>query len=138
MIFSRNQESMFQFPNEGNYLATIIGWKKGKQANTVMGLTDRVLITFELETGERVIQSMLVFTGPTSIVEKLFDSTIEEAEEEVHFDDLINKEVGVEVRHNHVQGKTYANIVDVFPLSELEGVENQDEGLDWPEGLEDL
>ena len=45
--------------------------------------------------------------------------TLGDGENEVEFDDLIDQVCGVEIKHNIVDGKTYANVVDVFPESEL-------------------
>jgi len=114
MIFSRNQQPLFPIPEEGDYNAEVVNWKKGKQANTSMGPTDTVLVTFKLETNATVVQSILVIPGPNSLVEKLINSTIGEDEVSVHFDSLIGQECGVEIAHNRVGDKTYANVVDIF------------------------
>lgn len=119
MKFSRNQQPFFQVPKEGNYVARVVGWKEGKKRNTMMGLTPTVIVTFELEDGQRVMQSMLVYSGPKSLLEKLVDSTLGEDADDVELDQLIGKKCGVEIRHNHVGEITYANVVDIFPTSEF-------------------
>ena len=131
MIFSRNQQPLFPIPNEGEYNAEVLRWKAGKQANTVMGPTDTVLMTFKLDTGETVLQSMLVIPGPTSLVEKLINATLGEDEESVHFDKLVGKECGVQIAHNRVGNATYANVVDIFAAFEYENEEG-------PEADEDI
>jgi hypothetical protein len=146
--FSRKRENtLFQVPEEGFYQAKIIHWKDGKPRNTVMGLTPSVIITFDLGNGVKVMQSMLDFVGPTSLLDKLFEVTVSDEEEEIAFDDLLGKVCGVEIQHNHVGETRYANVVDVFHVSELEDEEEypfedeeqqeEEDPLDnWPDGLD--
>jgi hypothetical protein len=126
MKFSRNNKPTFEIPAEGYYSATVVGWKQGKSINTIMGSTPSVLVTFDLGQGIKVMQSMLNFAGPTSLVEKLVDATVGPNNDDIDFDDLIGKNCGVEIKHNHIGSNTYANVVDVFPESELEDEQDED------------
>ncbi|RYG71216.1 hypothetical protein EU245_14785 [Lentibacillus lipolyticus] len=126
MKFKR-ERNVFQPPAEGNYLVAVAGWKEGKQKNTIMGLTPSAVVTFDLGNGQKVMQSMLVYSGGNSLVEKLFDAILGEDADDVHFDELIGKECGIEVKHNHVGEVTYANVVDVFPVSAFENEEGEED-----------
>lgn len=119
MKFSKNNKPVFQIPEEGYYYATVVAWKEGKPKNTTFGLVPTALFTFELRDGRRVMQSILNLAGPNYLMEKLVYATLGEVED-VDLDDLIGKACGIEIRHNHANGTTYANVVDVFPISELE------------------
>ncbi len=120
MKFSRTHKPLFPIPEEGYYSSKVVGWKEGKPRNTMFGSTPSANVFFELADGMKVAQSMLLFPGPTSLMEKLVNVTLGEADEEVDLNDLIGKACGIEIRHNHANGTTYANVVDVFPISELE------------------
>ncbi|MFD2370571.1 hypothetical protein ACFSO0_11565 [Brevibacillus sp. GCM10020057] len=135
MKFSRNNKPLFQIPEEGFYAAKILSWREGKARNTMFGLTPTANVFFELNNGMKVAQSMLIFPGPTSLIEKLVNVTLGEADEEVDLNDLIGQECGVEIRHNHVGGTTYANVVDVFPISELE---LEEEVAEEPTEMDDM
>ena len=130
-MFKRNQQPVFQIPEEGEYNAEVVNWKKGKQATTYSGLTDTVLVTFKLENGDSVFQSMLLVPGPTSLVEKLFNATMGEDEESVHFDKLVGKECGVQIVHHTHGENTYANVVDIFATFEYENEEGIEDDEDF-------
>jgi hypothetical protein len=138
MTFFRYQQQ--NRPEEGYYFAKVVGCKEGKPRNTIMGLTPTVNVIFKLDNGMIVCQSILVYWGPTSLFEKLVNLTLGEDINKVEPEDLIGKTCAVEIRHNHVDDKTYANVVDVFPESELETgdeVVDEDEG-NWQNDMDDM
>ncbi|MGF9796879.1 hypothetical protein [Brevibacillus agri] len=140
MTFFRYQQQKSPLPEEGYYFAKIKGCKEGKPRDTVMGQTPTAFVNFELENGLMVPQSILVYWGPTSLFEKLVNVTLGEDVDKVEPEDLIGKTCAVEIRHNHVEDKTYANVVDVFPESELETgdeVVDEDEG-NWLNDMDDM
>jgi hypothetical protein len=131
MKFSRTSKPLFQIPEEGYYRATVVGWKEGKPRNTMLGVVPTAVLSFELSNGMRVAQSMLVVAGPNYLIDKTFSATVGPDVDEVDFDDLIGKVCGVEIKHNTVNGTTYANVVDVFPESELASEEDVGDENDW-------
>lgn len=135
MKFFRYQQQQHQLPPEGNYVATVESWTEGKIVNTAVGPTPSARFTFDIGNDKKVTQSMLVFSGPTSLVEKLVNATIGEEEEEVEFEDLIGQTCGIEIRHNQVGEKTYANVVDIFPESELGPELEEDNWQDDMDGM---
>ncbi|WPK13077.1 hypothetical protein R6U77_05160 [Lysinibacillus louembei] len=105
-------------PNEGEYIASILNIKAGKDRDTVWGTTPSVVVLFELENGQKVMQSMLMYVGKGSLLKKLVELTLDTTEKEVNLHQLVGKSCVVEIQHVHQHEATYANVVDVFPLSE--------------------
>lgn len=105
-------------PKEGKYTASILNIKAGKERDTVWGTTPSVVVLFELETGQKVMQSMLMYVGKGSLLKKLVELTLDTTEKEVNLYQLVGKSCVVEIQHAHQHDTTYANVVDVFPLSE--------------------
>ncbi|MGA6580793.1 hypothetical protein [Providencia sp. NPDC089923] len=105
-------------PNEGEYTASILNIKAGKDRDTVWGTTPSVVVLFELENGQKVMQSMLMYVGKGSLLKKLVELTLDTTEKEVNLYQLVGKSCVVEIQHVHQHATTYANVVDVFPLSE--------------------
>lgn len=105
-------------PNEGEYTASILNIKAGKDRDTVWGTTPSVVVLFELENGQKVMQSMLMYVGKGSLLKKLVELTLDTTEKEVNLYQLVGKSCVVKIQHVHQHETTYANVVDVFPLSE--------------------
>lgn len=105
-------------PNEGEYTASILNIKAGKDRDTVWGTTPSVVVLFELDNGQKVMQSMLMYVGKGSLLKKLVELTLDNTEKEVNLYQLVGKSCVVEIQHFHQHETTYANVVDVFPLSE--------------------
>lgn len=127
MKFSRQQQVSFKLPEEGHYGATIIDVKEVEPINNPMyGETDRVDVYFDLVGGYRLKKNMLVYAGGNSMFEKLVDSTFGDVEE-IDVTELVGRTCGLEVAHNVHNGKTYANVVDVFSDAWFENYDEQDE-----------
>lgn len=104
-------------PDEGKYTATIRSIKAGKERETIWGPTPSAVLLFELETGQKVMQSMLIYVGNGSLLQKLVESTLDTTEKEVDLNQLVGKSCVVKIEHFHQLETTYANVVDVFPLN---------------------
>ncbi|GEM_PF-3116654 len=105
-------------PEEGKYTATIRSIKEGKVRDTIWGTTPSAVLLFELENGQKVMQSMLIYVGKYSLLQKLVESTLDTTDKEVDLYELIGKSCIVKIGHVHQHETTFANVVDVFPLSE--------------------
>ncbi|MGE7913249.1 hypothetical protein [Lysinibacillus xylanilyticus] len=105
-------------PKEGEYNATILNIKAGKDRDTVWGTTPSAVLLFELENGQKVMQSMLMYVGKDSLLQKIVELTLDTTEKEVNLCQLVGKSCVVKIQHAHQNDTTYANVVDVFPLSE--------------------
>ncbi len=64
------------------------------------------------------MQSMLIYVGKCSLLQKLVEFTLDTTEKEVDLYQLVEKSCVVKIEHAHQHDTTYANVVDVFPLSE--------------------
>lgn len=114
---------------EGLARGTVYDLKKGKDVQTKAGKTPTALVTFELENGRRIIQSILLYTSQYSLLTKLIKATLGETEGIIEASNMIGKRCVVEIKHNFTGTSLYANVVDILSEDEV-AWEEDDEDLD--------
>jgi len=109
-----------QVPNvleKGWHRARAIKVVEGKPVNTMYGLSDTVLITYETEYGGIVSQSFKMLNGTNALLEKLITVTFGEDTGEVDLESLVQTYCGIKVDHAcGKQGRLFVNVVDVCPI----------------------
>jgi hypothetical protein len=126
MKYRRNNG--LQMPPEGWHYARIANVREGKQANTYMGPSDTVLVTFAIEEHAPAIVTHSFLTAPWAnfLFERLIDAAIDTPKEEIYYSELNGKRCGIKVEYREWKGKVYANVVDVCSVDELQEVDEDD------------
>jgi len=109
-----------QVPNvleKGWHRARAIKVVEGKPVNTMYGLSDTVLITFETEHGGVASQSFKMLKGTNALLEKLVTLTLGEDTGEVDLECLVQTYCGIKVEHAYgKQDRLFVNVVDVCSI----------------------
>ncbi|ARK22262.1 hypothetical protein [Sporosarcina ureae] len=101
----------------GWHRARVIKVVEGKPVNTMYGLSDTVLITFETEYGGIVSQSFKMLKGTNALLEKLITVTVGEDTGDIDLESLVQLYCGIKVDHNYgKQDRLFVNVVDVCPI----------------------
>lgn len=111
---------------EGLVKSTIVEVREGKTRQTAYGSTATMLTGFELDNGEKVYQSILIFNG-SKLLNQLITSTLETAIQEIDVNNFIGKRCVIEIKHNIVNGTTYANVVGIHTIDKIEEIEKNTE-----------
>lgn len=99
---------------EGWFDATIVDKKKTTPVSTSMGKRQREEFSFELLDGIIIKQNVLIYysQGGTNLLSRMFSAAFKKLPDEIDTDDLIGKDVVVELKHNRKGNSTYVNVVD--------------------------
>lgn len=109
---------------EGLVEAMVAEVGKGTNRQTSHGATPTMDTQFEKEDGSKVVQSILVFPG-SKLLEQLIAATLQTDDDEIDANDFVGKRCVIDVKHNTVDGTTYANVVGIYPVEMLDEIENQ-------------
>lgn len=123
-VFKRNNYT--EIPEEGWYYANFISFKETNDTEIQGQKVETVYATFKLNTGSIVTQRMLLMGGTKSLVQKLVDATLGDADN-VDLADLLGKEVGIEVFHHKGKDRVYANVKDIVSCDDLKAMEEESE-----------
>lgn len=104
---------------EALYKAKVISTEIVDPRMTKLGLTDRVRVGFTLEDGREIHSNFLLICHKNQPVYQLIMSVMGTVED-VNLDELIGAEVGIEIKHNETREGTFANVVSVLNVGELE------------------
>ncbi len=117
----KKSENFFNLPPEGIYDALI---SDGRIAdNTVYDKNDKkdyevAVFTFTLDNGKLVFGRFILNLKINSPINHLLNAGLGDYGEDADLADLIGKKVKIKIKHNTKEGKKYANIVNVYPVSD--------------------
>lgn len=96
--------------------------------NTATGLTQRVRVEFEVYTDDEniktLVQNFLLINHPKQQLYQLL-MTIAGRTDSVTPNDIIGKEVAIEIRNDKSEAGTFARVISVFSIDELEEDNNE-------------
>lgn len=108
---------------EGLYRVTSFNFEEGGLVKTKGGKCPTMDATYKIKhvpVNQRYINyRFLLFPGNRKL-EKLFKSALGEVPTKMETDDLIGKEIIIEIAHNEKDGKVFANVVDFFAIDEVD------------------
>ena len=123
----------FAVVEEGYYDAFIKSKKSVRSVQTAMGKCSREEFSFEILENTVVRQNVLVYYSPNgkNLLSRMFTAAFDQLPIEFDTDDLIGKEVVIEIKHNKVNGVIHVNVVDCLSLDEFEDVEEVEAEEDY-------
>lgn len=114
ITYNRHVPTVLQ---KGWYRARVNKVVEGKPVNTMYGLSNTVLITFETEHGDIVSQSFKMLKGTNALLEKLVNVTIGEDTGDIDLESLVQLYCGIKVDHNYgKQDRLFVNVVDICAI----------------------
>ncbi len=121
MGFFKKSSDYFNLIPEGIYNALISEVSKGE--NQVQGKYDKkdyevVIVKFTLDTGRVVYNRYILNWKINTPIDRLLKAALGENVDDIDFDDLLEKKVIVEIKYNEKDGIKYANVSNVYPVSD--------------------
>lgn len=111
------------FKDGANLKAKVVSIEGISPVNTGMGLIPRVKVEFEVHMDDgsvrKLVQRFLLMEHPKQPFYQLMMIIVGKVEN-VNINDIIGKQIGIEIKNSTTENGTYSNISSVFSVDELE------------------